>query len=693
MERDLTELLEKAEQILHSKCGDLSIKKTEEAIAILKQTKLDDESIIACYLFLPHAHGHISIEEIKRTFGEEMAEMLASLAKFYKLNTSNYDEAESLRKMFFAISKDVRVILVRLAHVVAQMRLIKQIPESERQEKCELVLALYAPLASRLGVSTMKAELENTAFQTLFPDKYAEIQKSFNSLFPDSDRLLSELKKSLQDLLKQLGIEGEVMGRKKHIYSIYKKLLAKDGGMSKIYDLIALRVIVKTAPECYSVLGGINSEYIPMPSRFKDWISIPKSNGYQSLHTTVFFNGKPIEVQIRTVEMHRHAEYGVAAHWMYKEKRTKADSLDSKLGWLRAIMEDGKDLSSKELLSALKVDIYRGEIFVQTPKGKVLHLPENATPIDFAYGIHTDVGHTCVGARVNNVMRPLTYALQNGDMVEILTSASSKGPSRDWLKHVKTMSARNRIRAFFKTELKEENIKLGKSALEQTAKAQGYAFAKLFDSPEAAETMQKYGIASIEELFAAVGHQSISANVFVSKLVSIHKAKMRKAEKEKQKASASAVQPTSSVQAEKLVYVPGLNNIMISFAGSCCSPVPGDPVVGFVSHGKGIVVHRASCNNVQYYASERLVEVEWKEQLTHAAEAVFTIFAINSYAVQSKISATITETKLPVKSFETQNGKNNLIIKVVIAISENREFVNLIRKIEALDGVLEVFRL
>lgn len=690
MEQNLQILLEKSEQMVLDHCDELQQKKTIEAIRILKQTKLDEESLIACNLLLPLANGHITLEEVGVSFGANYVEMLSSLSKFFKINTSNYAEAESLRKMFFAISKDVRVILVRLAHVVADLRFVQELPANEQKEVCDLVLSLYAPLASRLGVSKIKTELENIAFKVLFPEKYHEIERTVQNLYPEAERILNALKKSLQKLLDELGIQGEIMGRKKHIYSIYKKLNEKDNSISKIYDLIAMRVIVNTTPECYSVLGGINSVFVPMPSRFKDWIAIPKSNGYQSLHTTVFFEGKPVEFQIRTQDMHRHAEYGVAAHWMYKEKRAKVDSLDSKLGWLRAIMEDGKDLSSKELLSALKVDIYRGEIFVQTPKGKVLHMPENATPVDFAYAIHTDVGHTCVGAKVNGIMRPLTSSLQNGDVVEIITSTSGKGPSRDWLKSVKTLSARNRIRAYFKTELKEENIKLGKSSLEQIAKAQGYSFSKLSDIPEMTDILSKYAVANIEELFAAVGHQSISGTNFVSKLVAIHRAKIRKEEKEKQKFGTTL--PRTN-QAEKLLFVRGLNNIMLTFAKGCCAPVPGDPVVGFISHGNGIVVHRATCKNVPFYAPERLVEVEWRENSTHSAEAMITIFCINSSHVQSKVSAVITETKAPVKSFEVQNGKNNLIIKVVLSISENNSITSIVQKLAQIDGVMEVFRI
>jgi len=411
---------------------------------------------------------------------------------------------------------------------------------------------------------------------------------------------------------------------------------------------------------------------------------------YQSLHTTVVFsNGQPLEIQIRTFEMHRLAEYGIAAHWIYKEKRSKMDSLDSKLGWLRSIMEDGKDLGSKELLSALKVDIYRGEIFVQTPKGKVIHMPENATPVDFAYAIHTSIGSSCVGAKVNGVMRPLTYALQNGDVVEIITSASSKGPSRDWLKSVKTISARNRIKAFFKTEMKEENIKLGKSALEQTAKAQGYSFGKLVDCPEFADILTRYAIANIDELYAAVGSASISANVFILKLIAIHKAKILKEEKEKRKLNALQTRGNS---ADNLVYVKGINNIMLSFAKGCCSPVPGDPILGFISHGNGIIIHRASCPNVAFYDPERIVDVEWKNELSGSAEASITIFSINSPAIVTKVSAIFSEAKIPVKSFESQNGKNNLIIKAVLSINNGKDFEAITRKIEMIDGVFEVFR-
>lgn len=487
----------------------------EIAIEQVKKLHLGDECVLACYLYYPYIKTAIYVPpseaelksfdetrrkeederkkeiDIKRTefkkpieqiYGEETLAFLHGLKKLIEISyTNEQEEAENIRQMFFALAKDVRVILVKICFVLAEIKLyssafaeekietknfnekaLKTQNELTATEKAKQILDLFAPLAARLGLSSVKSELEDIAFEMLHPQEFMEIKREVNKRYLAREKTVEDLKHQIKIFMHELGLSGEIMGRKKHIYSISKKLKEKGGDLDKIYDLVAVRAILNTVADCYALLGKINENFMPLQNRFKDYISIPKSNGYQSLHTTIMFEGVPVEIQIRTQEMHRMAEFGVAAHWMYKEKRNKQDSLDERLGWVREIMENEKYMSSEDLINSLRVDIYDGEIFVQSPKGKVLHMPENSTPIDFAYLIHSEVGNQCVGAKVNGKMQPLTKPLSNGDIVEIITSPNSRGPSRDWLKVIKTQQAKSKILAFFRKEMKEENIKNGK---------------------------------------------------------------------------------------------------------------------------------------------------------------------------------------------------------------------------------------
>ena len=502
------------------------------AIEQVKKLHLGDECVLACYLYYPYIKTAIytppseaelkSFDEAKRkeeedrkkeidlkraefkkfieqTYGEETLAFLHGLKKLIEISyTNEQEEAENIRQMFFALAKDVRVILVKICFVLAEIKLyssafaeekietknsadkaLKTQTELTATEKAKQILDLFAPLAARLGLSSVKSELEDIAFEMLHPQEFMEIKREVHKRYLEREKTVEDLKHQIKIFMHELGLSGEIMGRKKHIYSISKKLKEKGGDLDKIYDLVAVRAILNTVADCYALLGKINENFMPLQNRFKDYISIPKSNGYQSLHTTIMFEGVPVEIQIRTKEMHRMAEFGVAAHWMYKEKRNKQDSLDERLGWVREIMENEKYMSSEDLINSLRVDIYDGEIFVQSPRGKVLHMPENSTPIDFAYLIHSEIGNQCVGAKVNGKMQPLTKPLSNGDIVEIITNPNSRGPSRDWLKVIKTQQAKSKILAFFRKEMKEENIKNGKIMFETAIKNLGYSVSNL----------------------------------------------------------------------------------------------------------------------------------------------------------------------------------------------------------------------
>ena len=444
-------LQDEANELLNSKCTKKSILITKDVQNIIKNTNLDEESMISATLYFPYAHNHITKDFLIEKFPTNIVTMVESLVRLHKmkLNTNKEDEAENIRRMFLAISRDIRVVFIRLAFALAEMRTIEMYSQEEKEQKATTNLEIFTPLASRLGLGKIKSELEDRSFKVLNPKIYNEIESKVNEEFKGYERIITSINNELESTLKKLNIEGKVMGRKKHIYSIYKKTVNKNYDLSQIYDFIAFRVLVNTIPECYTVLGEIQQKFIPLISRFKDYIIAPKSNGYQSLHTTVLFHSIPIEIQIRTFEMHKSAEFGISAHWMYKEKREKMNSFDTKLSHIRELVEESASMTNDELINAFKIDLYDGEIFVQTPKGKIIHLVNGSTPIDFAYAIHTDIGNRCMGAKINGKMVALSTPLKNEDIVEIITSQKAKGPSRDWLKFAKTFTARKRIKCFY----------------------------------------------------------------------------------------------------------------------------------------------------------------------------------------------------------------------------------------------------
>ncbi len=628
----------------------------------VEKLHLGDECVLACYLYFPYIKTSIysapskaeaklfdeakkkEEEEKKRTFeeerakfkksleqefGEEVVIFLHSLKKLIDISyTNEQEEAENIRQMFFALAKDVRVILVKICFVLAEIKLYssafaeEQIKKENAKsgafkpqsnltvtEKAKQILDLFAPLAARLGLSSVKSQLEDISFEILHPQEFSNIKREVDIRYIEREKIVEDLKSQIKVFIADLGISGDVMGRKKHIYSISKKLKEKGGDLDKIYDLVAVRAILNSVADCYALLGKINENFMPLQNRFKDYISIPKSNGYQSLHTTIMFEGVPVEIQIRTQEMHRMAEFGVAAHWMYKERRTKQDSLDERLGWVREIMENEKFMSSEDLINSLHVDIYDGEIFVQSPRGKVLHMPENSTPIDFAYLIHSDIGNQCVGAKVNGKMQPLTKPLSNGDIVEIITSPNSHGPSRDWLKVVKSTQAKAKLRSYFRKEVKEENIKNGRIMFEQAIKSLGYSVSKVTEKKFIQSLLEKYNFSELDELLASIGHGAYSAKVFAGKLIQIYQADIKK---QQEKFQTTQIESISYNPNDTQIDVKGVNNLMVKFA-KCCCPIEGDEIVGFVSQGRGIIVHRKQCPNVSFFDKDRLIEVEWKK--------------------------------------------------------------------------------
>ncbi len=596
MENKVTEILNLLDQSEQDRIKDF--------LNIIADMKLGEDKKLEGVLYLALKNKKISIEEIKQTQTTATVQTVEILQKLDKINYAQQDiEAENIRKMFFAITKDIRIIMLKIAFVVVDLRHTHKSNEEEKQTLATSIFSLFAPLAARLGLSTYKTELENGAFMLKDKKLYDEIQEKVDNRFHKRQPIVDKLTTLVQNCMNDLGIKGRVYGRKKHIYSIYKKL--QDHPLDKIYDLVAVRALVQTVADCYALLGRLHSIVEPFKNRFKDYISTPKPNGYQSLHTTVLFEDFPVEIQIRTEEMHQYAEFGVAAHWLYKEKKNKQDNLDVRLAWLRQMMEN-EDISIDDLASSLGQDIYNNEIFVQTPKGKVVYLPTGSTPIDFAYAIHSEVGNKCVGAKVNNKMVPTTSELKNGDVVEIITNPNSKGPSRDWLKICKTSEARSKINSFFKKNMKEETIRLGKTMLEGAIKEKGYSVSKLVQNG-LDEILKHYNYTEEDELFANIGTGAIPAKGIANKLASLFQKQIKASiETPERNTTVSLVEPT-----EKQIDLKGLNNILMKFA-NCCHPMYGDDIVGFISAGRGIIIHRKVCPNISYFRESRLIEAFWK---------------------------------------------------------------------------------
>ena len=676
---------EKQVEILNNLAPFLDDEKCYKIIEELIKLKLDFQTI--CAFLLDQAVEKTEIEEnkIKNTFDEETLELFKNLQIIKSLHTqTRTEEAENLRKMLVAMSKDLRVLIIRLYCLLFELKTYK-LPLTNDQRNITIeVRDIFAPLAERLGLNVIKSEMEDECLKLLEPSVYKSLLNNVNLKRDENQKQIEITKAKLENILKELGIKGQIMARQKHFSSVYKKMQSKHLPLAKIYDLIALRVIVDKIEDCYAILGKIHAIYRPMPGRVKDYIANPKANGYQSLHTTVIAeNNRPLEIQIRTFEMHKNSEYGVAAHWMYKEKRTKKSSLDSRLSWIREIMEMGKDMSSKDFIQTLKTNLYGGVIFVQTPKGKVLEFPEGATIIDFAYAIHTEVGNTCVGGKINNKIRPLDTKLSNGDIVEILTSASSKGPSRDWLNIVKTADARQKIKLFFKQELKEENIKKGKVILEETIKDKGYTTEKLFEPKFLDEVYYKYSVSNLDELYAAVGYGSLPSKVIVSKLVQEYE---KTISKEKEPAEVQQITLRTNKDG---ILVDGSSGLLIRFAG-CCSPVQGDGIVGYISRGKGVTIHRDNCPNLKYLEGERLIQATWDLNSEKPFTATLKINAEDCPNLITQVVKELDNFKVKSMDSHTKGNVSNATIK--LEIKKKEDLTALIKKLKQIKGVVDVFR-
>ena len=672
------------------------------AVAIILTDMMLDATTIAAGLLhdcVEDVEG-CTLEGIRGMFGDEVALLVDGVTKLSQLNFANREEqqAETLRKMFLAMAKDIRVVLIKLADRLHNMRTLKfQRPERQVPIARE-TLDIYAPLAHRLGVYTVKWELEDLSLRYLDPEGFYELVRLVGMKREEREQLIAQVTQELKSRLSEAGIKCEIDGRPKHFYSIYKKMKTQNKTFDQINDLIAIRVLVNTKQDCYFVLGIVHTIWPQVPGRFKDYISMPKANMYQSLHTTVVNQGRPFEVQIRTFEMHRTAEYGIAAHWRYKEGKA-ADELDNKLSWLRRILDwqgDAKDPG--DFSELLKFDLFADEVFVFTPRGDVVSLPKGATPLDFAYRIHSAVGNRCIGAKVNGRIVPLSHQLETGDFVEVMTSSSSHGPSRDWLNIVKTSEAKAKIRAWLKKEQREDNIVHGKELLEREAKRLGYSMSQL-SKPELVETLYKrYSVQSYDDVCAMVGFGGLSTVQVLNRLIDEYK-KTQKAEdgaaRRRRAEARGAPKKPSTPAASNGVIVKGESGMLVRFA-KCCNPLPGDKIIGYITRGRGVSVHRADCVSLKDPGVEkdRLIEVEWESQTSGGTyDAEIRIICYNRTGLLAELSVLFATMEVPVSAISAHTLKDNtFIFNISLVIKDTQQLNKIIKELNKWPDIIEVSR-
>ena len=679
---------------------------------ILAKLELDKESIAAGLLHDVVEDTGMTYDEVAREFGKEVADIVDGVTKLGQLSYSSdklEEQAENLRKMFLAMAKDIRVIMVKLADRLHNMRTLKYMKPEKQLEKARETMDIYAPIAQRLGISKIKVELDDLALKYLEPEEYYKLVHEINEKKAERQRFVDAIVEEVRKNMEEAGIKASVTGRAKHFFSIYKKMINKDKSLDQIYDMFAVRIIVDTVKDCYAALGVIHELYTPIPGRFKDYIAMPKENMYQSLHTTVIgHSGRPFEIQIRTVEMHKIAEFGIAAHWKYKEASDGKDvgskgMEEEKLNWLRQILEWQQDMSdNKEFMSLLKSDLnlFNDNVYCFSPAGDVKTLPAGSCPIDFAYMIHSAVGNTMVGARVNDKLVPIETKLKNGDIVEIITSQNSRGPSRDWLKVVKSTQAKNRINQWFRKESKEDNTVKGRELLASYAKTKGKDL-NLYLRPEYQEVvMRKYGFRDWESVLAAIGHGGLREGQVLNKLMdaySVDEVKRITDENVLESiAENAAVRPVKNTE-KGGILVHGLSDVSVRFS-KCCSPIPGDEIVGYVTRGRGVTIHRTDCINVLNLPEterERLIDAEWAPDSDGGQKYLveINIFATNRTGLLVDISRIFTERKIDVISMNVRINKQGIAtFDCSFHVNNKEELVSLADKIRQVPSVMDIER-
>ena len=691
---------EEAHKEQHRVSGEPYILHPLAVAQILADMKIDTTTITAALLHDVVEDTACTLEDLRQEFGREVAFLVDGVTKLSRLNyrTKEDQQLNSMRKMFLAMAKDVRVVVIKLADRLHNMRTLRYMRSDKQKRIAQETLEIFAPLAHRLGIFNIKWELEDLSFRYLEPDKYYDLVDQMKQKRHVREEIVNEAIDVLRKALDDAHIHCEINGRPKHFYSIYKKMKKDNRDLSQVYDLFAIRVIVDDVKDCYGVLGIVHSLWKPLPYRFKDYIAMPKPNNYQSLHTTVIgTRGQPVEIQIRTWEMHHIAEYGVAAHWRYKEGNQTAnkDAFDEKMGWLRNLLEWQDTSNPQEFVNALKLDAFSDEVFVFSPRGDVIDLPQGAIPIDFAYRIHTDVGHRCVGAKINGKIVPLDYRLKNGDIVEIITSKTGK-PSLDWLNIVGSSESRSKIRNWFKKENREENIEKGLEALERECKRLNHDWKTLNVGGRLGRVAKQMNAGSEDDLAAAVGYGGFAVNTVLIKLLELQKKDLQKQEE----------QNTSLVMLEKLkprkpvkhsgtgILVKGEPGLLVRLA-KCCSPVPGDPIIGFITRGRGVSVHRADCPNVTHGQSDvdRLIDVEWDYEGDERFEVKMEIVAYDRTGIMAEIMAALAEMKISILSINAKTSDTkNVVIHMGISIKDLAQFEFITTKIRRLKDVYAVER-
>ena len=680
---------------------------------ILAELEMDKETIAAGILHDIVEDTIMSSEEIAAIFGTEVALLVDGVTKIGQLSYSKDKDklemqAETLRKMFLAMSKDIRVILIKLADRLHNMRTAQFWPPKKQKEKAQETMDIYAPIAQRLGISKIKTELDDLALKYSQPEVFYDLINQLNARKTERNEFVQQIVEEVSKHMKNGGIEAVVYGRVKHFFSIYKKMVNQDKTVDQVYDLFAIRIIVKTVKDCYAALGVIHEMYTPIPGRFKDYIAMPKPNMYQSLHTTLMGpSGQPFEIQIRTEEMHKTAEYGIAAHWKYKESGGSAKNVqtraEEKLTWLRQILEWQQDSDNREFMSLLKgdLDLFAEDVYCFTPNGDVKNLPNGSTPVDFAYAIHSAVGNKMVGARVNNKLVPIDYKIQNGDRIEILTSQNSKGPSRDWLNIVKSTQARNKINQWFKKEFKEENIIRGKEMLSAYCKAKGLVLSDILKPKYQQIVQRKYGFKDWEAVLAALGHGGLKEGQIANRLQEEYSKDHKEAITDEtilERVSEASKNTVHVTKSKSGIVVKGIDDMAVRFS-RCCNPVPGDEIVGFVTRGRGMSIHRTDCVNIIHLSESeraRLISAEW-EQSDDKNNGLYMseikMYAHDRQGMLMEISKIFTENKIDVKNMNVRTSKKGTAtVEMGFIVHSREELTKIIEKMYQIEGVIDIER-
>jgi len=679
----------------YRKSGESFIIHPLEVADILANMELDQISIIAAILHDVIEDTDYSLEKIKREFGSNTANIIDGVTKLDKIVFSSREEkqVENLRKMIISMSEDIRIILVKLADRLHNMRTLAPFGEEKKKLKSEETLEVYAPIAHRLGIYQIKSELEDLSFMYIYPKQYKEIRGMVKERIKKRKALIDDAISAISKKIEEVKISAEISGRKKTYYSIYNKIVKQNRKFEDIFDLIAVRAIVNDVKSCYAVLGVIHSMWKPVPGRFKDFIANPKFNMYQSLHTTVIGSkGNPVEIQIRTFEMHKIAEYGIAAHYKYKEGKVKLSEFDKRIAWIRQVLDWQKELKDpKDYMESLKLDLFEDEVFVFTPKGRVINLPRGSTPIDFAYQVHTDIGHNCIGAKINGRMIPIESILENGDIVEIIVSKFPKGPSRDWLNVVKTSSARNKIKRWFSKEERQESYNTGREMMLKILRKNSLSFnsvpLKIFD-----EVSKEMNFENVDMLFMNIGSHKTSVHQVYTKIIK----NLSQAEQEKELSIEDLKKKKEEKRAGSGIIVKGMDGVLVNIA-KCCNPVPGDEITGYITRGKGISVHRIDCNNVKNlinYDEQRFIEVRWDTLLPYKFSAEIQIEAIDRTKLLRDITNVISEYDLNIINASTLkvDSRGSIKLRFLIEISNKYILKDVINNLKQIDSVYDAYR-